>query len=155
MSISTHTIYLSVSYYQFSIRSNSSNPWDYVEKFWRTTEESERGIATDRGIVVVRTEDPSNVTVHLLVKETGSPDINYSNWDYIVDTSISIGNSISVESFPPDADEPEFTLALVSGDYRIRIYHSYRKEVNDRDEYFLAIWPALFSSTVTWLINPR
>ena len=132
-------------YNQFFILDKNA-PIDVTEEIW-TTEAFRDKMGILAGQLSISTGCYGPVKGKLFLLSAGNLDNDYSNYDHVVEGSIEIKSGI-IEIIPCMANEPELSLKVEPGFYRVRVYSSGLDTVigdEGDDFYTVEIWKRDFS----------
>lgn len=140
----TYKLDFHTAYNQFYIIDPTRDGNTGSDNFWTDTAFEDR-LAIENGVIGVGIGSYGHVKAEFEVLDKPKLDINYSEYDHIVEGGIRIESGIlQITSCP--TNEVELSIIIEPGKYRVRIYSSGLGEFDtDEDEgedyYKIEIWP--------------
>jgi len=139
----------STQYNQFYVEDvNGKKKNTDSSNFWNEKAFDER-LALENGVLGIGTQSYGNIKGDIEILEKPNSDINYSNYDHIVEGGLIISSGkLAILDCPNN--EVELSLDIKPGKYKVRVYSSNLETVKetdlvnstDNDYYHIEIWPS-------------
>jgi hypothetical protein len=141
--IAKYSFSVPANYRQFYLIDSLATGSTAAPDFW-TTEAFHDRVATNHGIIGVRTESEFDVPLVIELYEA-KPDVDDKGWDHITEASLQAGGgNLLIYGCP---DEKVGYVALERGTYRVRVYYGNLDSVvgedygdTGKDHYKLSLW---------------
>ena len=139
-----HKLNFSTSHHQFYIRDKSSSQDAGDSNFW-TDDATHSRLAVGEGILGVGLECYGPFKGELVLLGKKRDDIEYSQYDHIVEGSLNIKSGILQVLDCPNSNV-ELNVKVSPGSYRVRVYSLNLDSVEGdagNDYYIIEIWPGI------------
>jgi hypothetical protein len=137
------------SYNQFYLFDKGSPGATDSNGFW-TDDAFNSRLAVGDGILGVGTESYGHIRAELFVLERERTNVDYEQFDHIVDGAIEIKSGV-LQILDCPTSEIELEIRLKPGSYHVRVYSSnltgvISDENEGKDRYMIEIWPDSYVS---------